>query len=187
MWTTQRRFLLRQLRDVGFGKEKMDLMVTEELDNIIEQIGNNVTPPISRIFATSVLNVIWALLAGERLNNDNAKLQNLLNLMAKRTKWFDMSGGWLNLFPWLRFIAPQATGFELISHINSEMKELFMGVINEHTKNWHEGRNDDVIYAFLTEMNETKHYSFTGVFHLIFGKFYSDYLICRGSTSHDLR
>jgi hypothetical protein len=37
-WQEQRRFLLRELRDFGFGKMKMEPLIHEELKKSIEMI-----------------------------------------------------------------------------------------------------------------------------------------------------
>ena len=34
-WTNQRRFSLKQLRDLGFGKKSLDSVMIEEVDDVI--------------------------------------------------------------------------------------------------------------------------------------------------------
>lgn len=160
-WKTQRRFFIRHLRELGFGKQKMDFMITDEVNKIINFMGQNDLHEIKTIIGTSVLSILWTLVAGERLEYSNERLQNLLTLMNRRSKVFEMAGTWLNLFPWIRFIAPKASGYELIMNINNEMKELFKSVIKEHSDTWYPDRKDDVIYAFLTEMHQSSDETFT--------------------------
>jgi hypothetical protein len=49
-----------------------------------------------------------------------------MQLMSRRAKAFDMSGGTLNQFPWLRFFAPEWSGYNIIMRINAELKEMIM-------------------------------------------------------------
>ncbi len=66
-----------------------------------------------------------------------------------------MSGGILSQMPWLRFIAPETTGYNLIRSLNKEFYELFTEVIEEHLKDFSDDKScDDLIYAFIKEMKE---------------------------------
>lgn len=66
-----------------------------------------------------------------------------------------MSGGILSQMPWLRFFAPEKTGFNLINSLNKEFYKLFMEVIDDHLNDYHEEKaGDDLVYAFIKEMKE---------------------------------
>jgi len=55
----------------------------------------------------------------------------------------------------LRFIAPEATGYNLIKDLNSKFIAFFTEFVDEHLKNYSDEKsNDDLIYAFLREMKE---------------------------------
>lgn len=71
-----------------------------------------------------VLNVLWALTAGNRFSSNDAQLTALINLMSKRSKAFDMSGGILNQLPFLAYVAPEWSGYNLITSLNKELHEL---------------------------------------------------------------
>lgn len=114
---------------------------------------------------TSILNILWTFTCGRKFENDEPKLQKLLNLLERRARLFDMSGGLLNHAPWLRFIAPEKTGFNLISNLNTGFYKLFIEVIEEHLNDYTEDKaGDDLIYAFIKEMknqNENLNTRFT--------------------------
>lgn len=164
MWSTHRNFLVRHLRNVGFGKTPMEKMIQEELYEMKEAIlemGSKVR--INRLIAPSVLSVLWGLTAGTRISRKDTQLNNLLDLFYRRSRAFDMSGGLLSQFPFLRFIVPDMCGYNIIKNINAELKSFFMKIIKEHQETWTEGREDDVIYAFITEMKKDNNsHSFTG-------------------------
>lgn len=123
-------------------------MKLEKLFKITEIYGGD-----NHIIVTSIINILWTFTCGYKFNRDDPKLQRLLNLLERRAKVFDMSGGVLNHAPWLRFIAPESTGFNLISTLNKEFYDLFKGVIEEHLNDYCEEKaGNDFIYAFLKEM-----------------------------------
>lgn len=88
----------------------------------------------------------------------------LLQLLKKRTAAFDMSGGTLNNYPWLRFVAPEKTGYNVMQSVNSQIGAFILETIREHQKTWTEGREDDLIYTFLGEMRhrQNQNSNFTG-------------------------
>lgn len=135
----------------------MEHLIIEELREILDTIKSSEDGVhVGKILAPSVINVLWALTAGCRIPRGDPRLQKLLDLLDKRSKAFDMSGGTLSQHPWLRFIAPERTGYNLVKHLNSELKQLLMENIREHKQTWSEGKNDDVIYSFITEMKKAK-------------------------------
>jgi len=46
-WSEQRRFVLKNLRDFGFGKASMEGIIQEEISEFIDTIRNDVGKPIS--------------------------------------------------------------------------------------------------------------------------------------------
>ena len=77
--------------------------------------------------------------------------------MQKRSKVFDMSGGTLNQMPWLRFFAPEKTGYNLIRNLNKEFSQFFLEIINEHHQQYSDEKSgEDLIYAFIKEMKIQK-------------------------------
>lgn len=127
VWQEQRSFVTRHLRNVGFGKKSMELKIIDECQDLIQFINSN-GPDIDmeEFFATSVLSVLWKLTAGKSLDRDDDKLKKLLVLLKKRLRVFDVSGGLLGQMPWLRFIVPEKSGFNLIKKLNVQMRNFLM-------------------------------------------------------------
>lgn len=65
-----------------------------------------------------------------------------------------MSGGTLSQFPWLRYVIPEKSGYNLINQLNMELRDFFLDSINEHRNSWYPGRSDDLIYTYLSQMAE---------------------------------
>lgn len=76
-----------------------------------------------------------------------------------------MSGGVLNQMPFLRFFAPNSTGYNRLCHVLNEFEKFFNETIFEHKKKLNNEPND-LIDLFLIEMNqrcsEGKNSSFDG-------------------------
>lgn len=101
----------------------------------------------------SVINVLWTFTAGEKISRSDERLTRLLSLMQQRSKAFDMSGGWLNSMPFLRFIAPEMTSYNLIKRFNVELCEFFRSIIDIHKRDFTEEKStDDLIFAYINEM-----------------------------------
>lgn len=114
---------------------------------------------MDKLFDISVLNLIWTLLAGQRFELDDERLTILTEMIHKSFRIADMSGGLLNLFPWLRFIMPERSGY--LPLLNS-LKPLwkFLGDAIDTIRDRPEDEETKCfIQAFLHEMknNQNSH------------------------------
>lgn len=137
----------------------MEIQIQNELNELLDVIDQTKEHPVwpGTFLAPSVINVLWMFTAGERIPRHDERLNRLLNLLNLRSKAFDMSGGILNQMAWLRHIAPEKTGFNLIKCFNQELHEFFMASINSHRANYNEEKaTDDLIYAYIKAMQENK-------------------------------
>lgn len=134
----------------------MELQIQGELQELLEQIDGFDSKPVwpgSELLPPSVINILWTFTTGKKIARNDARLIKFLSLLQKRSKAFDMSGGILSQMPWLRFFAPEKTGYSLIKNLNTEFHTFFMEIINEHLTTYcDEKSNDDLIYAYINEM-----------------------------------
>lgn len=83
----QRRFTLRHLRDLGFGRTSSEDMIHEEIVDLLDAIrGQSNSDPNNIVdfygmFNLSALNVLWALIGGERFMRDDIRLTRLLQML----------------------------------------------------------------------------------------------------------
>lgn len=136
----------------------MEELIQRELNELIQVIGTFAEKPVwpCNFLSISVLNVLWTFTAGKKISN-NGNLAHLLELMKQRSKAFDMSGGWLNTMPFLRFIAPEKTSYNLIKRFNVELCNFFKPIIEEHKSEFDLSRVDeDLIFAFINEMKQNE-------------------------------
>lgn len=101
-WAEHRSFATKHLRQAGFGRQPMETQIQTELKELLEVIGDlNEKPEWPGAFlAPSVINVLWTFTAGKRIPRTDKKLLKLLDLLQRRSKAFDLSGGVLSQMPW---------------------------------------------------------------------------------------
>jgi len=92
MWKNQRRFTLRHLRDFGFGKQKMDEYIHEEviilfdaIDRIAKQQSDHreLGLDLLMIMPAVAINTLWYILAGAKHGLDDEKFIHLTKLVLK--------------------------------------------------------------------------------------------------------
>ena len=80
-WKEQRRCILRNLRDFGFGKASIEHILTEEYEKLVEHLKPKAGQVIDlrRVTNISILNSLWNILTGEKVGLDDHKLDTLIN------------------------------------------------------------------------------------------------------------
>ena len=80
-WREQRRFLLRNLRDFGFGKSEMEDAILDEVEKLSTEFQKNVGHPVclDNTLNVSIVNALWAILVGEKLLLNDPKLLTVVD------------------------------------------------------------------------------------------------------------
>ncbi|KYN45015.1 hypothetical protein ALC56_00489 [Trachymyrmex septentrionalis] len=151
-WKELRSWSVRALRSVGFAKEAMMELITEEMTLMTEKLANGGVQQIRSAFSPAVINVLWMLITGQKPFDNLSRLQTFLKLMERRAGRFDVAGGVIAAFPWLRYIAPEMSGYNFLVKLNNELKSFLMETINEHKEQYIKGNEADFIDLFLQEM-----------------------------------
>lgn len=157
LWYEHRNFAMKQMRHVGYGRTQMESHIEKEIKSLIQFIASTNEQPVwpGNFLAPSVINVLWSLTAGKRIDRYDKQLVRLLELLNKRSKVFDLCGGLLTQFPWLRYVAPNKTGYNLVQQLNQELYSFFMETIEEHKACISsENEDSDLIFAYIKEMRE---------------------------------
>jgi methyl farnesoate epoxidase/farnesoate epoxidase len=60
-WKELRRFVLRNLRDFGFGKSSMETLFLDEIAKLNKKLGENAGEPVDLncIMNLSIVNALW--------------------------------------------------------------------------------------------------------------------------------
>jgi len=83
----QRRFTLRNLRDFGFGKTSSEQLIHEEIHDLITGIEKSAKSQaegivdFENLFNMSMINILWAMVGGERFNHHDIRLKQLLGIV----------------------------------------------------------------------------------------------------------
>ncbi|XP_018392632.1 PREDICTED: probable cytochrome P450 305a1 isoform X2 [Cyphomyrmex costatus] len=155
-WKELRSWSVRALRNVGFARQTMVELIEEEMTLMVEKLSSGGVRQIRSAFAPAVINVLWMLITGRKASENVPRLHKFLNLMERRAEQFDLTGGVLSAFPWLRYIAPEMTGYNFLVRLNNELKNFLMDTINEHKERYVKGSEVDFVDLFLQEMYSNK-------------------------------
>ena len=114
-WTSQRNFAVKHLRNFGFGKKDLEVVIEREASNLVEYIlaSNNKEMKMEMFtFAVPVLNVLWDMVAGHAFKREDKELKRILDLMNFTfvSKLFATA----MVMPWVRFIFPSLTGYNKV-------------------------------------------------------------------------
>ena len=150
-----RRFTLKTLRDLGFGKHSSEEIILEEcecmktcINKMIEESDGVVD--LDKLFNKAALNVVWNVTAAERFDYDDKKMENLYNFMELfMLLGKHIIGKPLGIFPSLRFIPPFRGIFKQASEGMAESREFIRKTIEAHEQTLDVDNPRDYIDKFL--------------------------------------
>ncbi|XP_012286715.1 probable cytochrome P450 305a1 [Orussus abietinus] len=148
-WKEIRAWVVKSLKNSGFGRPEMSDMIKSELAQTLETLKKGGVFRLKPIVGAAVINVLWTFVAGKEISNTINRFQNL---MERRAAIFDMSGGILSSFPWIRYVAPEWSGYNILVTMNNELKNVIVETIEDHKRNYVAGSEADLIDMFLTEI-----------------------------------
>ncbi|XP_034255752.1 methyl farnesoate epoxidase-like [Thrips palmi] len=169
-WQEQRRFAVRVLKQFGLGGRSMEEQVAEEAAELVTALrarvlaarGADGCVAMAHAFDVSVLNSLWAMLAGRRFALDDERLAGLLHTLNDCFRQTDGSGGLLNQMPFLRHLAPRRCGYtDTVRNLN-KLWDFLRETIVEHEQTRVPTKPRDLIDAFLEEMQGRKGTDSTG-------------------------
>lgn len=159
-WQEQRRFSLRHLRDLGFGKTSSEGLIREEIDDLMDEIrlqsGRNQPVDFKGMFNLSLINILWALIGGERFKRDDVRLARLLDIVDS----FIHSANFTRAnipFPaiFLRLFPSTTRNFlGLRNDLFTPLQDFIRDRIQEHVKDRSDDEQRDFIDVYLQEMTK---------------------------------
>lgn len=155
-WENQRRFTMTTLKHLGVGKFSMVQHIEHEATELVKEFKRKSAIgafSMHNAFDISVLNLMWVLLKNERFELDDERLINLVAAVHKNFQVVDMSGGILNLFPWIRHIMPVASGYRELVDTMKPIWDILSEEIEKVKKSF-DPRNDSkcFIEAYYREV-----------------------------------
>ena len=80
-WSKQRRFGLKALRDLGFGRRIIEEIINNEIDEMTSKLGSHTGEDyfLGSEFNIPVINVLWQLVAGYRFDENISQDRSTIN------------------------------------------------------------------------------------------------------------
>ncbi|XP_037068456.1 methyl farnesoate epoxidase-like [Pollicipes pollicipes] len=152
-WREHRRFALQHLRDLGLGKTSMESIILEEFEQLANEMAGKSGSPMEVVghFNLTVLNIIWRLVAGTRLDRSDEKAQRHA---ATVREFFETIGPTnpLNFAPWLRHLLPEWSSYASLIRHRDTTTDMLAELIREHKRTLNRSSPRDFIDLFLLEM-----------------------------------
>ena len=151
-WKEQRRFVLKCLRDYGFGK-KSEENIQEEAKSLVNHIFETNDSQqdfyIKDIFNISVVNVIWKMVANETFALDSKEGKRFVEIMEQVLTNRDPKAS-------IPVLGKFTTVFRNRVKQISEIKAGLMKTINDHELSLDEAEPRDLIDNYLLAIREGK-------------------------------
>lgn len=158
LWEVHRRFLLRNLRDFGFGKSAMEQLIMDEVTEVISNYNTTQGQPVTNIqknLRLAFVNGLWTILTSKRFSHDDPKLLKIATNTTERFNEVFEKGMIIVFLPWLRHIIPKLSGYQGIRDMREENAETFLGEVEKHKAAIKEENLNDFIDIYIAEMRKT--------------------------------
>ena len=146
-WTEQRRFALKHLKDLGFGRKSLDAVTVEEADQVIDSFLNTKDGIIQmkNNFNAALINVIWQIVASKKFDPEDEQTKYIIDLMKAQSK---NRYSKIMFFPTLFKILP----FREVDKKLFELKAIMERFVLEHKETIDYDNPRDFIDVYLSQM-----------------------------------
>ncbi|MPC36298.1 Cytochrome P450 2L1 [Portunus trituberculatus] len=162
LWHNNRRFTLRQLRDLGMGKSSLVGAVQQQCLKLRETLakGAGTAVVINHQLHLSVINIIWYMVASRQFDAENKRLHEFVDLLSDLVILSNRLAI-KDFMPWMQNVMPDFLFKRLIKyHEMMDMKEKFLQFfreeVEEHKATLDPNHPRDLIDSYLLEMEAKK-------------------------------
>ncbi len=163
VWVEQRRFSLRHLRDLGFGKTSMAESLLEEINALSNLLRKYSDKPVTlhRTVNISVVGALWKMLVGESFEDlEDPGLAEVVRVVDESLK--EQPKALSLLSQSLPFsiaslpIIDKITGYKDRKDLMTLLQGLVSPYVEEHKKTMIEGEPRDFVDIYLSHVKSTK-------------------------------
>ncbi|KAA0201639.1 Cytochrome P450 CYP3213A2 [Hyalella azteca] len=159
VWSENRRFMLRHLRDLGMGKTALEGSIQQEAEMLVDHLDKTcVGKPavMDHSINCAVVNVIWQMLASKRYDIEDKMMQRYSTLIEEDMNIIQGVLFILDVFPWLAkalpsFIMNKVFKVDVLCRNRDEAYSMFKQVIDDHMATLDPNNPRDVIDQLLLE------------------------------------
>ena len=146
------------MKEFGFARKGMTEICENEAEFCVNDFrklienhgGKSVTVNMPNILATYILNTLWQFMAGIRYDVDNKEMRYLQGILSDLMKSIDMKGALFSHFPFLQYIAPEASGYENYVRCHKNIHDFMRKEVERHKRNFNPSDEPrDLIEAYL--------------------------------------
>lgn len=167
-WLEQRRFIFRHLKEFGFARSGLVAITQNEAFHLFQDLSTRIKQqggeyaeiPMQELFPVFILNTIWSMISSQRYDRGSREVMRLLAMFFELLQNVDMIGCLFSHFPFLRYIAPDFSGYTSFLGSHTRMYAFLRKQVDEHRKtymNFDQPR--DLMDSYLREMAKPEHSS----------------------------
>ena len=156
-WRRERRFGLRALKDLGFGKQSLEEIINIEVEEIIQNfLSEEEDFLLSTNFNAPIINMLWQIVAGHRFTPENKEGMEILESVTRMFELFV----YISVYPLkIMEMFPKSTNYAEMVNILNTQKNYIIKTIEEHESTIDPEHPRDFVDMYLNEMKNNKNYS----------------------------
>ncbi|KAJ8738044.1 hypothetical protein PYW08_000639 [Mythimna loreyi] len=171
LWKEQRRFLLRHLKEFGFGRRGMEDIARLEASHMVHDVfeivgqngGKSAVIQMHNFFNVYILNTLWTMMAGIRYKPCDPQMKVLQSLLFDLFAAIDMVGALFSHFPILSIVAPTLSGYKDFVGTHKRIWKFLREELERHKERFDPSQEDrdfmDVYIRVLKNKGEVDTYS----------------------------
>lgn len=151
-----KRFSVQLLKDFGFGKSVLEGVVLEKVNELVKRLEaqSGQAVDVTHMFLVPILNGIWGITSGNRFDSNDPKAR------AFGKAFHGLIGvgsvGILNVWPFLRHLAPKLTGYTLLHESSRDINNYMAEVVDGHWDNFKNNERRDFTDEYIAEIEQRK-------------------------------
>jgi cytochrome P450 len=157
-WREQRRFLLRNLRDFGFGKSEMEDTLLDEIEKLCNEYKKLVGKPVclDNTLNLSIVNALWAILVGEKLPLNDPKILKIVTSFNKIVKESTGAGQLAAILPpSIVLLLKKQLKLDVFEETIDSIAEMIKNQVKAHRTTFDVDDIRDMTDLFLKEIGNT--------------------------------